>query len=1046
MHSTRELLDSAGYEYIEVLRMPPEKPDEANVTFNNIHPGFGRTRLAGRKLYRHQLEALKALRDGMNLILVSGTGSGKTEAWFSWVASEAHGGRRVRVVAVYPTLALAWDQLARLREYSAAMGVSVHPLDSIARKESGVWKGVRDAWITVTNPAMLLQEVKRHLEKPGSTILSPVLETLDLLVVDEFDYYGPREVALLLGIMELVSVLRKGNLRVAVLSATLANPEELAAYLKRVTGRNAVVIKGRPFRVESRVIVVLGRDIERVRERLRAEAARRGLKLPEEIRDALENPESFREKLYLVVDYFASQGVEESVGIDLAGILSWFALGQAAPQGATLAFTRSINEAERLARELRERLGGRAASIGVHHHLVPKEERRRIEEGARQGTVKLILTPRTLTQGIDIGSIVRVVHIGLPVDVKEFWQREGRKGRREEVAYSESIIIPLGRWDRELLRAGAGALRKWLSLPLERVEINPANHYMALLTGAAKLLSPLLSAVGAGLSELEREALRAARVLGDGVDQGALNRLWKNLNFYEYGPPYGVKRVLEAGGQTLELEEIGRCDLVEKFQPGCLDPSHDSVVVELLTPKKDSRYVKRVVERVLREVLAERSPHWIMDAAEEYRRVKESEWAEKARLLSDFARGFISSEAITIVYPPRRGFGLLKKRPHRCLWTVQSAKLKASVSKDGKVRVYRPIHIVEVPGHVAGEYRDFTYGVLVEGPEGMDPGLLRLGLAALSVYLRRTRGIPLGLFKYSVYTLGPTRLIEVHEESSAGLLDRLDWAQVAAEIRSWSPDNIDEILLLALDDVSYSILEGLGFDWGRAIEAAATAAGSLASRQALEVVMAGVKVTVEKPSRSLKRGAVAVIAHNVKVEGVAVDFILAGVAYYDGENVRSAVDLVMAGSRVRPRGELAAIEHDILDDVEYEGFTLYTVDPGAAASEAGKAGLRRLSRLLQSSIGLEGLAGNAGLPASSPEDILDYVEAPGLPRVESDVIHLVERLGRPLGLSRGGRLPKRIEDKVREYLESRAIGVYISSLVLEKLAGSPPKSLGGSGG
>ncbi|BES81743.1 hypothetical protein [Pyrodictium abyssi] len=166
---------------------------------------------------------------------------------------------------------------------------------------------------------------------------------------------------------------------------------------------------------------------------------------------------------------------------------------------------------------------------------------------------------------------------------------------------------------------------------------------------------------------------------------------------------------------------------------------------------------------------------------------------------------------------------------------------------DGRVRVYRDTALVQLDSPVAGEYQDYTYGLLVEGLHGSSPELIRLGLATLCVYLRRAHGVPLGLLKYSVYALGEKRLIEIHEEAAAGLLVQLDWAQVSRGLQGYRPGDLDEILLLELDEYAYQALESLGFDWQRAAAEAARIADTLAGRQRVEVALAGRRIRVSKP-------------------------------------------------------------------------------------------------------------------------------------------------------------------------------------------------------
>ncbi|MHC1627574.1 MAG: DEAD/DEAH box helicase, partial [Candidatus Nezhaarchaeales archaeon] len=105
-----KLLSSLGYDFYSYIE-PAVKPDEVDKTFNDIIPqlssGFP---ISGKKLYKHQLEAYEALTLDLNVILKSGTGSGKTEAWLLYSLK-----RRIPTLAVYPTLALANDQIRRIR-------------------------------------------------------------------------------------------------------------------------------------------------------------------------------------------------------------------------------------------------------------------------------------------------------------------------------------------------------------------------------------------------------------------------------------------------------------------------------------------------------------------------------------------------------------------------------------------------------------------------------------------------------------------------------------------------------------------------------------------------------------------------------------------------------------------------------------------------------------------------------------------------------------------------------------------------------------------
>ncbi|MEM0241144.1 MAG: DEAD/DEAH box helicase, partial [Candidatus Nezhaarchaeales archaeon] len=410
---------------------PAIKPDEVDVTFEDLIPqlssGFP---ISGRRLYKHQLEAYKALVSGANVILRSGTGSGKTEAWLLYTLK--HG---IPTLAVYPTLALANDQIRRIRDYASAVKIRVEVIDALRRDQLVREKGrsklramITGCDVLVTNPAFLLHEVKKAATTSKS-LLDGFLSKLGLLVLDEVDFYGPREIALLLALIEIVNLMFKSKFQVAILTATIENPEEFASFLTKINDRETRIIEGKPFRVENRVYVVLGKNLKALWEYLKArkkdfEKAGVG----RDVVEALDDFEQFKEEVYNIVEVAKAIGMQvPSLEFDPLDVLKAYVNDL----GVTLVFTKSIAKAEELARKLKTELPlAHRDSIAAHHHLAFKDYRASVEEAARQGLVKILISPRTLSQGIDIGTVIRIVHVGLPESLREFYQREGRKGRR----------------------------------------------------------------------------------------------------------------------------------------------------------------------------------------------------------------------------------------------------------------------------------------------------------------------------------------------------------------------------------------------------------------------------------------------------------------------------------------------------------------------------------------------------------------------------------------------------------------------------------------
>ena len=96
----------------------------AEILGSELDPGFFRAALGDRPLFSHQEEAIRRLAEGRNVVVATGTGSGKTEAYLLPILlhllREGYAGDRpigVRGLILYPMNALANDQRRRLGEF-----------------------------------------------------------------------------------------------------------------------------------------------------------------------------------------------------------------------------------------------------------------------------------------------------------------------------------------------------------------------------------------------------------------------------------------------------------------------------------------------------------------------------------------------------------------------------------------------------------------------------------------------------------------------------------------------------------------------------------------------------------------------------------------------------------------------------------------------------------------------------------------------------------------------------------------------------------------
>ncbi|HDJ89574.1 MAG TPA: DEAD/DEAH box helicase, partial [Thermoprotei archaeon] len=696
--NSEEILLKYGYDFYKFIDKPV-KPEYSNILFKDIVPKLTEgdgwiKKIAYKKLYKHQYDAYIYLSKGYNIVLKSGTGSGKTEAWLLYTFKE-----NISSLAVYPTLALANDQINRIKSYCNVLGLKVEQIDAKTKeilwrngfKTSDIRRKLGSANIVITNPAFLMMDLKRWAINPRKSVLREFFKNVGLIVFDEFDFYGPREIALLLAMISILNEICGKNFQIAVMTATLGNPKDLAKFLSKVNSRESIIIEGKPFKVKNVSYIVLGKNLRNIWSYIRRfKDIFLREKVGEDVRKALEDYEIFRENVFKILEIAKSFGIEvPRIEFDIAELLQQYVYDE----GLTIVFTGSIAVAEQFSRRIRTTLDVSLKDrVASHHHLISKSLREKIEEGARDGYVKIIFSPRTLSQGIDIGRVVRIVHLGLPEDVREFYQREGRKGRREEISFTESIIIPFSKWDRELLSRGLNEFISWIKLPLEQVIVNEDNKYIMLFKSLFHFISSRHG--GFKISDEEYQFLKNFGMI-EGLDLSRRGkRTWLNLNFYEYSPPYGIKRIRISNEGEKYLEDISHCDLVEKFQIGCFDYSSDSIVTGHRLGGKTGRIVVGIEEKPISYGLIWKHEA-LSEAYGEYEKIK-SKWGEKPALISDYNMGRIYSEVLCTVKPPTSGFGLLYKFPSRVVWYVVSSRSRV-IKADNRTIAIRERRPIEIP-------------------------------------------------------------------------------------------------------------------------------------------------------------------------------------------------------------------------------------------------------------------------------------------------------------------------------------------------------------
>ncbi len=337
-----------------------------------------------QELYSHQAATAELVHDGKNVVVVTPTASGKTLCYNLPVLNAVLENPDTRALYLFPTKALAQDQLAELHDLSKRLddrfGVFTYDGDT----PSDARKAIRErGHIVLTNPDMLHTGILPHHTK-----WMRLFENLRYIVIDELHSYRGvfgSHLANVLRRLRRVAQFYGSNPQFICCSATIANPGELASQL-----------------VEKEVEVVE------------------------------ENGAPAGEKLFV---FYNPPMVNRNLGIRRSYIneATRVAKEVLARKLQTIVFANSRLHTEILLTYLQQAnppRPGRAEPVRGYRGGYLPGERREIERGLRDGRILGVVTTNALELGIDIGSLDACVMAGYPGSIASTWQRAGRAGRR----------------------------------------------------------------------------------------------------------------------------------------------------------------------------------------------------------------------------------------------------------------------------------------------------------------------------------------------------------------------------------------------------------------------------------------------------------------------------------------------------------------------------------------------------------------------------------------------------------------------------------------
>jgi DEAD/DEAH box helicase domain-containing protein len=330
-------------------------------------------------LYRHQAEAWEAARRGENVVVTTGTASGKSLAFNLPVLDAIAQAPKTRALYLYPTKALAQDQARALGELRLkGLRQAIYDGDTPGERR---WQIRRWSNAILTNPDMLHVGVLPHHDRWGD-----VLHNLRYVIVDEAHVYRGvfgSHVANVLRRLRRLARVYGSEPQFLLASATIANAGELAAAL---TGEPATVVD---------------RDTSPKSER--------------EI--TIWNPPLLDPDL----------GLRASPLGEAARLLS-----QLTTRGLrTICFAKSRKAAELIHRFTVERVDAATAErLAPYRAGYTPEQRREIERRLVEGELLGVTATDALELGIDIGLLDCAISTGFPGTIASLRQQWGRAGRR----------------------------------------------------------------------------------------------------------------------------------------------------------------------------------------------------------------------------------------------------------------------------------------------------------------------------------------------------------------------------------------------------------------------------------------------------------------------------------------------------------------------------------------------------------------------------------------------------------------------------------------
>jgi DEAD/DEAH box helicase domain-containing protein len=381
------------------------------------------------KLYSHQVNAIDSIRNGNDIVIVTSTASGKTLCYNIPVIETLLNDPNARALYLYPTKALAQDQLKKLftfKELDDSFDFDIGTYDGDT--PTNTRKKLRDSGrIILSNPDMLHASILPNHSRWGNFFTN-----LRFVVVDEIHAYKGIFGSNVANLMKRLNRICKhygSSPQFICCSATISNPKELA---ENITGHEMTLVDN--------------------------DGSPKGSK-----RFVLWNPP------------FVDDGKTERRSPNSEATRLMVELIRNRIQTITFVQTRVLAELiYRYCQEGLQRIRpSLAESIKAYRSGYLPEVRREIEQKLFSGELLGVVSTSALELGIDIGGLDACIIVGYPGTISSTWQRAGRAGRGKD----DSLVVLIGHnnpIDQYLMKH----TKYFFDQPVENVVISVDNPHI----------------------------------------------------------------------------------------------------------------------------------------------------------------------------------------------------------------------------------------------------------------------------------------------------------------------------------------------------------------------------------------------------------------------------------------------------------------------------------------------------------------------------------------------------------------------------------------